>query len=291
MADAVIAHHDYYVYILFRPDTGVPFYVGKGRKGRWLMHQHHVKPGRSHKDNIFYQARQLGLEVPKVKIAERLTNAEACKIEIAFIAALGREPNGILVNKTAGGEGLADPSDEVRAKKRAWFLANLHRTHSPEAIAKRVIARTGHEVSQETRDKIAQSLRGSKHSPEVIAKRAAAVSKALAGKKRKPYTPERKERRRLEMIEQWKSNPDLRSGFTRKGVKISEETRAKMRAAALGRIISPEQRAKVSANQTGRKQSPATIAKRVETRAKTRAARLSNLAKTGDQKWTTSSLI
>jgi LEM3-like protein/NUMOD3 motif-containing protein len=188
---------DAYVYVLFRAD-GTPFYVGKGRKDRWGDHERDAKLGmRSHKLNIIREMLRAGLtEVPKVKIAEGLTHREAFLREIAIIAAIGRYPDGPLVNRTGGGDGNRDQSAEERAKTvarnrarvwtpemRAKVAASLRgKKLSPETIAKRSAAMVGRIRSPEHRASLSAALRGKPKSPEHVAKMAAA-------KRGKPLPP------------------------------------------------------------------------------------------------------
>jgi hypothetical protein len=62
--------------------------------------------------------------LPCVIIRSDLLETEAFEIEIALIAAIGREPNGPLVNLTAGGEGLSGNkrSPEVIERDRKNML-------------------------------------------------------------------------------------------------------------------------------------------------------------------------
>lgn len=98
----------FYVYVLFRPWDGSPFYVGKGKGDRWRDHE---RPSENHPNrhlmNVIKKAKRLNLEIPKVKIRENLTELEAFEIEKSFIAAIGRGKSGPLVNLTDGGEGSA----------------------------------------------------------------------------------------------------------------------------------------------------------------------------------------
>lgn len=103
----------FYVYIIFRPD-GRPCYVGKGHGDRWTRTR---GLGNPHLARIITKA---GDDLPRVKIRDGLTEAEAFEIERALIKAIGREKDGgPLVNLTDGGEGLFNPAPEVRAKKSA----------------------------------------------------------------------------------------------------------------------------------------------------------------------------
>lgn len=172
-----------YVYILFHPATGLPFYVGKGLGNRWNDHERNPVRGRSHKDNLILWAHERGLEIPKVKIAVGLTNDEACAIERAFIAAIGRQPNGPLTNQTDGGEGLVNPSADAR-----------------ERIAQ---GQRGKKWPQERKDRRNAKLIGQKRTLESCAKlsaslRAAGTSpKALSARRRngrRVRSPEERER-------------------------------------------------------------------------------------------------
>jgi hypothetical protein len=102
------------VYVYFRPDTGQPCYVGKGRGRRWKAHNQH-RSANPHLRNI---VRKYG-EVPCVKIRTGLTEADAFTIETAFIKAIGRGADGPLVNLTDGGEGSTGwiAPAETRAKQ------------------------------------------------------------------------------------------------------------------------------------------------------------------------------
>jgi hypothetical protein len=134
---------DFYVYVIFRP-SGVPCYVGKGRGRRWL------KP-RKHNPHLTAILKAAGGDLPRVRVRQSLTEAQAFETEIAFIKAIGREVHGgPLVNMTDGGDGPAGHrhTEETRAKfrhplsddhKRLLSLNHqgmLGKTHSEEARRK-----------------------------------------------------------------------------------------------------------------------------------------------------------
>src|ERR1700733_14023593 len=100
MADANLPRADFYVYVLFRHDTGEPFYVGKGAGRRWERHENSAPRGNPYLNAIIGLARKAGTKVPKIKVALGLTEAAAFAVERAFIAAIGRKPAGPLANMT-----------------------------------------------------------------------------------------------------------------------------------------------------------------------------------------------
>jgi hypothetical protein len=168
MADVTVPRADFYVYVIFRLN-GIPCYVGKGRGDRWKRHESRKIHDNSHMRSIVAQAKSAGLELPKVKLREDLTEQAAFDLEKIFIAAIGRESaGGPLVNLTDGGDGEGGRimSDAQKEKLR--------------------IAHTGKKHSPEHRAKIGAAFRGRKRSPEAVEKTAA----AQRGQKRKPWSDE-----------------------------------------------------------------------------------------------------
>lgn len=88
----------YYVYMYVHPETGQPFYIGKGRHGRALAHLSATHE--SHKVQVISQLRANGLE-PRIDVlAHRLPDEEtALLIEAAVIDALSLES---LTNEVRG---------------------------------------------------------------------------------------------------------------------------------------------------------------------------------------------
>ena len=121
---------DYYTYAFLRDDH-TPYYIGKGKLNR------------------AYKKRGGGVNRPRNKdkiviLKSSLTEAEAHKHEVYMISVLGRKDigTGILRNRTDGGEGTSGRlvSEETKRKMSQSSLGN-----SP---------------SPETRDKIAESVKG-----------------------------------------------------------------------------------------------------------------------------------
>lgn len=160
------AENRYYVYVVFRLD-GSPCYVGKGCKRRWLQHQNE-----SHNPILARIIAKSVQPLPVVKIRTGLTNDEACVIERAFIAAVGRLRNGgTLVNLTDGGEGAHGRvlSAESRAKIGKGGETRKGRkygNYSPERCAAVSAGRKGQKPSPEWRAAVSKTKKGKPKSPE-----------------------------------------------------------------------------------------------------------------------------
>lgn len=200
---------DYYVYCYFHP-CGAPCYIGKGRGDRWKAHLTKSACHNSHLRRIVTKA---GGEIPHVKLHVGLTNERATEYEIALISAIGRKPNGPLVNMTDGGEGIVGISDSTRrllsekAARRKWSVeqramlsaAHIGKTQSPESIAKRKASNTGKTRSMETRMKMSVSMKGLKRSMAARAN----MSSAHVGKK---LTPNARKSALANLEKRWNRN-------------------------------------------------------------------------------------
>lgn len=240
---------DYYVYVLFRPWNGQPFYVGKGRQRRFGWHKKAVAAQRTDRTGkIIRKAVALGAEIPAVKVRENLSEFQAHAVEVALIAALGRGSDGCLSNQTDGGEGASGSthSPEARQKIRASQMGNtwsrglkrspetiaklkeIHSQRSAETIAKMRAGNLGKVIPPDQREKMRLAKVGTKQSPEHIANKAA----SHRGKKRSAEA-------RARMSAGQKGNKNALGRI------ISEETRAKMAASARARWGNPEERQKL----------------------------------------------
>lgn len=242
----------FYVYILFRPWNGEPFYVGKGKGNRWGDHERRSEchPNR-YLTHIVKKAKRLNLDIPKVKIRENLTESEAFVIERAFIAAIGRRlRGGPLVNMTDGGEGSSGfvQSAASIAKRAAAARGNkwaLGCKRSPETIAKLRARRH----SDETKAKLSAKHSGKKLTPEHRAKlRTAKLGKTLGTEHREKIGRahvgmKRSAEARHRMSEAQRGNTH---GFTI-GHPVSAEIREKISRAAKIRWANPEFRARFRA--------------------------------------------
>jgi hypothetical protein len=155
----------FYVYEHWRPDKNEPFYVGKGSGSRaW-------KIGRAKNPyyaNVVAKLASLGLCVEVGLVVGEMTAEQAYDAEINRIA-FWRAKGVRLTNQTAGGEGMLNPSDELRARigeiSRSWvrtpeICANISRgasNQSAETRAKRSVSMTGIVRSDETKLKVSIS--------------------------------------------------------------------------------------------------------------------------------------
>lgn len=231
-------HAEFYVYLLLREDGATPFYVGKGKADRWNDHERQAHKKATYKNHVIRQIVAAIGHVPKIKIAEGLTQNEAVLLEVSTIAEYGRHPEGLLTNRTRGGEGCVDPSPEVR---KAMGAANVGRKMTDQQRADLSKRLTGIAKSEQHRRNIAagklgnQYTKGRKQPPEEIERRKAS---RLAGAGY-VVTPEHATKsvatRRANGNMGWSAESRAKLSATITGRRTSEETKAKQRAAALAR--------------------------------------------------------
>lgn len=231
----------HYVYVLSRPD-GRPFYVGKGRGRRMFDHDAEARSGcPCHKCRVIRKIWRQGAEIQREVVFESDSHAIALGREIELIAFYGR---AALTNQTAGGEGVHDPSPEIRAKlsKAARDPARLARAvaqlqqwnQTDEARAQR----HQHIISEEGRQRIGAANRVRVESEETRARR----QRASRGRTHSPET-----RQKIAAAAQ--------------GRAVSAETRAKVGAASRLRGIPRDVVDRARAANTGRARRPETIEK------------------------------
>jgi len=109
---------DFYVYIFFDPFSNQPFYVGKGKGGRYKQHEKEIDkqleyfslPSKSPekllslKLKAFYDLREKNVSA-KIELIENLNESDAFLLEHSLIAWFGRRlcGNGVLTNILSGG--------------------------------------------------------------------------------------------------------------------------------------------------------------------------------------------
>ncbi len=99
----------FYVYVFLREDRYTPYYVGKGTGRRCFVKRNGTNPPRD-RDRI-------------VKVKENLSEEESFELEKLLIKFWGRKDNntGILHNLTDGGDGVSGrvvSEEEIRTKKK-----------------------------------------------------------------------------------------------------------------------------------------------------------------------------
>ena len=156
----------FYVYLLLDPRKDfMPFYVGKGkgsRKNTSSLATPSLARANKLKYNTISAIKMSGQSIIISIWAENLTEAEAFDIERSLIARWGRrgvDPDGILTNRTLGGEGLSGMkfSDEHRAR---IGMAHKGRTFSDETRKKMSEARIGTTLSEEHRAILSRAHKG-----------------------------------------------------------------------------------------------------------------------------------
>lgn len=214
------------VYTHARPD-GTIFYVGKGNKERAYYLGRHNRSKWHHSIVCKY-----GAENIRVIFILCSSEEEAFAKErelIKFYRSIGVK----LINMTDGGEGMSNPSPEIRAKLSAARKGNKHnigRKHSKEIREKLSKLRLGKKCKKETIEKIRNAQKERKLSPEHIA----ALKKS------------------------WQNPERIKAA---KGKFCAPHSLAKMNAATRGKPKSPEHRAKLSKSLKGKSLSQETIAK------------------------------
>lgn len=130
-----------YVYTLIDPRNNLPFYVGKGTRGRCCFHMWEARNSEKQtpKLNKIRKIERLGLSVRVCKVEQNVTDDMAKDLECLLIAE-ARDIGIELTNLTDGGDGAL----------------GLKRT--PEQIAK-----SRHDWTDEQKQKISDSLKGERN--------------------------------------------------------------------------------------------------------------------------------
>lgn len=165
--------NNYCVYFYLREDK-TPYYVGMGRKQRpFAKHAHRQDKGDFKPDN-----NDLILIVH-----ENLSQEEAFKLEIKYIAEYGRKSDGgILINLTEGGQG-AKHNEETKKK---LSISHLGKKASEETKRKMSEIRKGKKMPQGTGQKATQTRIANgtnKHIDETKKKLSRSLKGIFAGSK------------------------------------------------------------------------------------------------------------
>lgn len=238
------------VYLHKKKNTNEVFYVGIGKTEK----RAYSKFGR----NIHWQRIVEKYEYDIEIIHKNIDWNSACEIEKLLISEYGRDS---LSNMTDGGEGLNNPSDELRDK---MSKAQIGKTQSIETINKRVSKIKGKPLSDEHKEKLRQSKLGDKNPMYGKSKK---MSDEVKDKIRKANTG------KVQSAETLKKLSEIRKGKTawNKGKSFSDETKEKMRLAKLGTKQSEESKEKKRIAMLGKN----TYKRSDETREKLRLAKIS----------------
>lgn len=197
------------IYLITHPARPLDVYVGQtiDEENRWRAHQNTAKRS----PLLLYRwwrkrERETGV-APIMTIAVREEFSEATEAkswlnaqEIAVIARARSNPAVRVLNLTAGGEGMLDPSPDVRARMSA--SARARGSNWSEAVREKMAAlRRGRTLSAETRAKMSAKATGRKHSAATVEKMRARVitnetrAKMSAAKIGRKQTPDQIEAR------------------------------------------------------------------------------------------------
>lgn len=188
----------FYVYMLFHPVTGQPFYVGKGKDLRYLDHGLAAKRGKHTNigvQEVYDFAFKMMRDVPTVIVRNKLKETEAFELEIEIIRVLRRvKDGGCLANQTLGGDGVSGYT--YTETHRARHKAALKKAYSDPALREKLRqivleananpeirkrkGRPGRTFSEESRKKMRLSHLGKTLPKEQIDK----ITSKTRGKKR-----------------------------------------------------------------------------------------------------------
>ena len=234
--------NEFYTYAYLREDR-TPYYIGKG------------------KDDRIHRRRKTDTKPPTDKsriifLKQNLTEKEAFKHEKYMIGVFGRKDlgTGILHNRTDGGEGNSNPSQETRRKLSE---INKGKTHSEETKRKISEAKKGTLLSDETKRKLSDFGKGKILSEEIKRK----ISEAHTGKSLSEETKRKLSEANKGKIlseETRKKMSDARKGENNHnyGKSLSEETKRKLSEVHTGKTHSEETKRKLSELHKGRSKPP-----------------------------------
>lgn len=217
----------FYVYEHLRPDTGAPFYVGKGKDRRAV-----TKQGRNrYWKNVVSKAGGFAVS----RVADGLPEDLAHLIEMERIDQL-RRLGFALTNMTDGGEGMSGFTiPRASVERRAAMSRGVPRPDVSEFMG-------GRPKSAEHRRRLSESAKGRRLSDETKQKLSAASRGRVSSMKGRKHTEEAKRK----ISEALRGEKNRFFGKTH-----TPETVAKIRAANIGRRDSDETRQKKSAARRG----------------------------------------
>jgi len=168
-----------YIYGLIDPKSHYLRYVGKSNNPKDRLRGHMTDKCRCHRTNWLSGLGMLGLK-PQIRIID-VVPKENWKFWEKFYIAKYRSLGFKLVNGTEGGDGLNNPTEEVRRKISNSNKGKKKPPRTKEHCRKISEFNSGRVRSIETRRKISQALRERKIKKETRQK----LSKLLMGNKSK----------------------------------------------------------------------------------------------------------
>lgn len=234
------------IYALLDPHTQAVRYVGQTHRTLKARLSQHFYTSPFHHNYVAHwicSLKKIDLW-PTIQLLEEVSTSNWQEAEQRWIAHF-RNAGARLTNSTAGGDGMIDPTPEVRAKISAALTGKTHRDKgnpAPETIAKLRAYNLGKP----------SAMKGRKHSAESIEKMRVSHKGQASPMKGKKHSAESNA-----------ANSDSHKGRIpwNKGIPLTLETRAKLSAVLKGRKMSAETVAKMSAARTGHECSEATKAK------------------------------
>lgn len=142
---------EYYAYVHIRTDSGIPFYVGKGKQGRAFC----KKNRNEHWKNVASKGYRVEF------LTESIDEELAFLVEIEAID-IFRKRGFVLCNYTNGGEGISgfSHSEETKKKMSIGNIGKHNFKHTEEAKQKISITSKGREISELTRKRQSESSKG-----------------------------------------------------------------------------------------------------------------------------------
>ncbi len=209
MPDQTVEPREHYVYALYREDGVTPFYIGMGKGPRWTQHETMLRyQKRNHKWHIIKSMADRGITVPKAKLAEGMTVTEAQALEVRLIAEIGREPDGPLVNISAGGEGITGlPAHIIEARGKSLSDTYARRPELRAQISEVQRTRKRGPRSHETKAKLRAANLGKSNWHKVSDEAKARMRAALMA---------RQEAMRIARQLRWDTDPEFRASYAAK---------------------------------------------------------------------------
>ncbi len=217
-----------FIYVLLDPRSGLIRYVGKSDNPKWRFTKHLKDLRSTYRTRWVQSLLARGLK-PILEVIDEVPLAEWQFWEREYIRVF-RLVGMRLANTTEGGDGMFNPTPEVREKLRRSRAMQKMPPISPERRAAVSARFRGKPLSKEHREK----LRDNSLKRTNLTER---MDKIRALRKYVPYSAERKRSISERLM----------------GHNTSEATRSKIRLAALGRKRPPEVVAKFQAALMGRK--------------------------------------